>query len=71
MHKISNILLILCLIGIIYVIYYQNIYFPRELKTCSEAALVFEKIGNLAGDFEVTNQDIVGYVKNVLACIAD
>ena len=69
MNKTTNILLFLCLLGIVYIIYYQNISFPNKLENCSSIATGFEKARNKTLD--VTNEDISGYMKNIVSCIVD
>lgn len=65
-------LLVLCLAGIGYVIYYQQISLPNKLKKCNDIAVVFEKARHYpVDDLQVTNQDIASYMKNVVNCLAD
>jgi hypothetical protein len=72
MNKIIIGLLILCLAGIGYVIYYQQAVFPNKLKKCNDIAVEFERMRHApVDDLEVTNQDITGYMKNMVNCLAD
>lgn len=65
-------LLVLCLIGIVYIIYYQQVTFPNKLKRCNDIAVSFEKARHYpVDDLQVTNQDISSYMKNVANCLAN
>lgn len=71
-NNISIILSIVSIIGLGYLVYYQNIYIPNKLKECNEIAVNFEKIRHSSpGDLTVTNQDITGYMKNMVSCFSD
>jgi hypothetical protein len=67
MNKLTNILLGLCLLGILYIIYYQRVYIPNTLDSCKEIAIGFERARNPS--LEVTNQDISSYMKNLVSCL--
>jgi hypothetical protein len=74
MNKLTQSLLILCLVGIVYLIYCQNIYYPNKLNNCSNIAIGFEKGRHYLPNtdtLEVTHQDISGYMKNIVSCIVD
>lgn len=68
----QNWLSLLCLIGILYVIYYQHVSIPAKLQKCHTASVNIEKARHApVDDLTVTNQDISGYMKNMISCFAD
>lgn len=71
MNKIQTILLSLCVVGVVWLIYYQQVYFPDKITRCSSIAIGFEKQRHPQGDLEVTNQDISSYLKNFNSCMGD
>jgi hypothetical protein len=71
-EKINSLLLTLCLIGIFYLVYYQNIYFPKKLQNCYDVAIGLERARHQPNDdLQITNTDIAGYMKNLTSCLSD
>jgi hypothetical protein len=65
-------LLIFCLLGIGYIIYSQQIAFPKKMEKCNEIAMGLEKARHApVDDGLVTNQDLSGYMKNIVSCLSE
>lgn len=59
-------------VGVLFLIYQQNVVLPNKLKECSSLAITFEKARHYpVDDLTVTNQDISSYMKNIVGCIVD
>jgi len=68
----SLIFSILSLVGVIFLGYYQLLYIPNKLQKCHDFSVNMEKARHYpVDDGTVTNQDISGYMKNMISCIAD
>lgn len=71
-NNITNGLLVLCLIGIIYLVYYENVYFPKKLQGCYDVVIGLERARHYPDDdLQITNTDIAGFMKNLTSCLAD
>lgn len=69
-EKINLVLLVLVLLGLGYVAFYQPAQHKARMKYCFDTAVTLEKARHYpADDLEVTNQDISSFQKNVLACM--
>lgn len=68
--KITNVLLVLCLLGIGVNIYYQQVYIPNRIGMCHDIALSLEGPQETSNDgmIEVTNEDLSSYMKGILTC---
>lgn len=68
--KLTNLLLVLCLLGIGLILYYQQVYIPNRLGMCHDIAISLEKLQETSGDgmIEVSNEDLSSYMKGVLTC---
>ena len=71
-EKVNLILLISILIGVAYTAFYQPHQQKVKMKNCFDIAVTLEKSRHYpVDDLQVTNQDISGFQKNVLACMVD
>ena len=71
-NNLAMLLSILSIIGVIFVIYHQNIYIPNKLQKCHTISINIEKARHYpTDDLAVTNQDISGYMKNMVSCFAN
>lgn len=71
-NNIIIILLVICLFGIGYVIYYQQLYIPKKISKCQDIAIRFEKLRHpSSNDLTVTNEDILLFMKNMSSCFTD
>lgn len=71
-QKMNLILLLLILVGIGYVAFYQPIQHKENTKRCFDTAVALEKARHApVDDGTVTNQDISSFQKNFIACMAD
>ena len=71
MHKTIVILLLLCLVGITYLIYFQQVYIPQKIVRCHETAARIEEARHQQVITTPTELDTILYLKNVLYCVAD
>jgi hypothetical protein len=72
LEKINFMLLIVIVVGLLYVAFYQPIQQRARLKWCFNTAVGFEKARHWpVDDLTVTNQDISSFQKNLLACLAE
>lgn len=70
MEKINLALLVLIVIGLVYVAFYQPYQQKIKMKRCFDVAVMLEKARHYpVDDLEVTNQDISSFQKNVFACM--
>jgi hypothetical protein len=71
----NNITIIISAISLLmvgYLAYYQTVIIPNKLQKCHEIAVGFEKARHIPiDDLNVTNQDISGYLKNIVSCFSD
>jgi len=68
----QNWLPFLCLLGLLYVIYYLQFSIPSKLQKCNSIAITLEKTRHYpVDDLTVTNQDISSYMKNMINCLTD
>lgn len=71
-EKMNLVLLLLVVVGLIYVAFYQPYQQKAKMKRCFDVAVMFEKARHYpVDDLTVTNQDISSFQKNVLTCMAD
>jgi len=78
LDKINFVLLVACLVGIGYIIYFQQGQVQRQgelssplvskLKDCSDQAVQLEKRRH-PNDLLTTDEDVSLYMKNVIACV--
>lgn len=72
MNKLIVTLLLICIIGTGYSIYFQQIYLPKKVQDCQKVATNLERMRHdPMDDLEVTNLDISLYMKNLVSCLAD
>lgn len=67
-------LLILCLLGIGYLIWWQRIAYPASVKECFEIATMLEQNRhdtNPSMGVGITQFDIAQYIKNMDSCLAN
>ena len=71
-EKINFALLILVVIGLAYIAFYQPYKQEKKMKRCFDVAVGFEKARHQPNeDLSITNQDISGFQKNFISCMAD
>ncbi len=69
MNKIIVGLLIVCLLGISYLIYYQQVYYPKKLLKCYTIAVGLERQRHI-NDVDPTDiNDVSEYSKNMDSCL--
>jgi hypothetical protein len=72
LEKINFVLLLVGVVGILYMVFYQPTQQKAKIKQCFDTAVALEKARhNPADDLTVSNQDISSFQKNVLACMAN
>ncbi|HEY0907973.1 MAG TPA: hypothetical protein VGE35_01350 [Candidatus Paceibacterota bacterium] len=59
--RTTNVLLIICLIGIVYLLFFTHIVVPRAIAQCSMIAMSLED--------KVDGQDVSEYIKNTVSCL--
>jgi len=71
-EKINFVLLLLVVLGLLYVGFYQTIQQRAKMRRCLDIAVTFERGRHLpVDDLTVTSQDISSFQKNILTCMAD
>ena len=61
---------IICLVGVIYLIFYDQVLLPKKLGECNDTAISLEKMRHPYNDTDVTNEDITKYMKNMISCFS-
>lgn len=70
--NIAIVISLASLLGVGYLIYHQTVVVPSKLKKCHEIAVSLERMRHVSSDdLNVTNQDVSGYVKNMVSCFSD
>jgi len=71
-ENINFVILLVVVIGLTYVAFYQPYQQRLKIKRCFDVAVAFEKIRHYpVDDLTITNQDISNFQKNILSCMAE
>ena len=67
----TNVLLIICIIGISYLLFFTHIVVPKAIAHCAQVANSLETTRDAAGNEKVTSEDASAYIKNTISCLTD
>ena len=71
-ENINFVLLLVVIVGLAYIAFYQPSQQRAKLKYCFDTAVTLEKARHApVDDGSVTNEDISSFQKNVTACMTD